>query len=110
MEKHLDKSEFVLWIKGLKSKIHDARRKVAFSVNSQVLELYWDIGKDICDKQEKSNWGSNLIEAIEIELRLEFPEMKGFSRRNLYAIRQWHKFYSSKYQFVPQCVTNSMGT
>lgn len=37
-------------------------------------------------------------------MKHEFPEIKGFSRRNIYAIRQWYKFYSTKYQFVPQSV------
>lgn len=96
--------EFINWINELKSRIHEAKRKVAFSVNSQILELYWEIGKEISNKQELANWGSNLIEQIAIELKLEFPDMKGFSRRNLYAINQWYQFYSAKYQFVPQPV------
>jgi predicted nuclease of restriction endonuclease-like (RecB) superfamily len=97
-------SEFKDWIEELKSKIHNARRKAAYSVNSQLLELYWEIGKDISAKQEKSKWGSNFIEKIALELKHEFPEINGFSRRNIYAIIQWYKFYSAKYQFVPQSV------
>jgi predicted nuclease of restriction endonuclease-like (RecB) superfamily len=104
MQNELNKSEFLLWVNELKSKIHEAKRKVAFSITSQLLELYWEIGKDICVKQQTSNWGNSLIEQIASELKLEFPEMKGFSRRNLYAIKQWYSFYSLKYQFVPQYV------
>lgn len=37
-------------------------------------------------------------------MKHEFPEIKGFSRRNLYAMRQWYEFYSQKYEFVPQSV------
>ncbi len=66
--------------------------------------MYWDLGKDIAEKQNKFNWGSKFIEQIAIELKHEFPEVKGFSRRNIYAIRQWYIFYSAKYQFVPQFV------
>jgi len=66
--------------------------------------MYWEIGKDISEKQLKSAWGSNFIEQIAIELKHEFPNIKGFSRRNLYAIKQWYTFYSAKYQFVPQSV------
>lgn len=62
---------------------------------------YW---KDISEKQEKSAWGSRFIEQVAIDLKNEFPEMKGFSRRNLYAIRQWYKLYSSNYAIVPQVV------
>ncbi|GHV66043.1 hypothetical protein FACS1894199_08530 [Bacteroidia bacterium] len=101
MNPELTKSEFVEWIAELKSKIHTARNKLAFSINSQVLELYWEIGKDIAEKQQNSDWGSGFIEQTATELKHEFPEMKGFSRRNLYAILQWYKFYAVKYEFVP---------
>ena len=54
------------------------------------------------EKQKKLKWGSKFIEQIALELKHEFPEIKGFSRRNIYAILQWYKFYSTKYQFVQQ--------
>lgn len=104
MDDKISFSEYNDWIKSLKSKIHAAKRKIALSINSQLLELYWEIGKDILEKQENSNWGSKLIERTSIELKHEFPEIKGFSRRNLYAIRQWYKFYSEKFSIVPQSV------
>jgi predicted nuclease of restriction endonuclease-like (RecB) superfamily len=104
MNKKQEISEYRDWIKALKSKIYDTKRKVALSINSQLLELYWEIGKDIVERQENSDWGSKLIEQTATELKHEFPEIKGFSRRNLYAIRQWYKFYSKEYSFVPQSV------
>jgi predicted nuclease of restriction endonuclease-like (RecB) superfamily len=97
-------SDFFDWIAVLKAKIQSARNKLAFSINSQVIELYWEIGREIAEKQQKSGWGSNFIEKIAEELKHDFPEIKGFSRRNLYAILQWYKFYSEKYQFVPHGV------
>nr|MDA3878865.1 DUF1016 N-terminal domain-containing protein [Prolixibacteraceae bacterium] len=96
--------EYRNWIVELKTKIHSAQNKVAYTINSQLLELYWQIGKDILEKQQATKWGSNFIEQIAIELKHEFPDIKGFSRRNLYAIRQWYSFYSTKYKFVPQHV------
>jgi len=104
MNNDLNISEYGDWIKSLKTKIHVARRKVAFSINSQLIELYWEIGKDIVERQENSNWGSSFIERTATELKHEFPDIKGFSRRNLYAVRQWYTFYSQKYQFVPHTV------
>jgi len=104
MNQGLNIPDFGNWIGELKSRIYEARRKIAFAINSQLLELYWEIGKSIAEKQEKANWGSNFIEQVAIELKHEFPDIKGFSRRNLYAISQWYKFYSAKYQFVPQTV------
>lgn len=96
--------DFCNWINQLKSRIHAAKTKAALALNSQLIELYWEIGKDISEKQKNKNWGSKFIEQTAIELRNEFPEMKGFSRRNLYAIRQLYLFYSEKYEFVPHLV------
>jgi len=97
-------SDFLEWIVVLKAKIRSARNKLAFSINSQVLELYWEIGLDIAEKQQNSGWGSGFVEQIAAELRHEFPDITGFSRRNVYVILQWYKFYSAKYQFVPRHV------
>ena len=96
--------EFASWINSLKKKVQSARQKIAFSINSQLLELYWEIGKDVDSKLKSSNWGTNIIDKISSELTSEFPDIKGFSRRNIYAIRQWYLFYSQKYEFVPQDV------
>lgn len=104
MEKNLKTSEFSAWIRDIKEKIHAAQRKVAMSLNSQLIELYWEIGHSIVEKQEKADWGSAFIDQAALELKHEFPDMKGFSRRNLYAMGQWYRFYSSHHQSVPQCV------
>ncbi len=96
--------DFYNWISDLKSKIHAAQTKVALTINSQLLELYWEIVKDISERQENTDWGSKFIEQTAIELKNEFPEIRGFSRRNLYAIRQWYRFYYEKYIFVPRFV------
>jgi hypothetical protein len=97
-------SEFAIWINSLKEKVHSARQKIAFSINSQLLELYWEIGKEVNEKITNAHWGTNVIEKIATELSSEFPDIKGFSRRNIYAIRQWYLFYAQKYEFVPQAV------
>lgn len=97
-------SDYKIWIDSLKSKIKSARIKVALSVNSQLIELYWEIGKDISEKTKNAGWGSGVIEQISTDLKHEFPEMKGFSRRNLYAIKQWYEFYYQEFEFVPQPV------
>jgi len=94
--------EFHVWLNNLKRTIISARQKLAATLNSQVLELYWEIGKEIAAKH--NTWGSNIVESVAKELNAEFPDMKGFSRRNLYAIRQWFLFYNSKYEFVPRTV------
>lgn len=104
MKESIDTSTFSGWVQQIKGKIRTARNQVALSINTQLLELYWELGKEISIKQKQASWGSNFIENLSKELKSEFPEMTGFSRRNLYAIKQWYEFYSEEFPFVPQAV------
>ena len=81
----LDKA-YQKWFDNIKRKINSAQLKVAVSVNSQLMELYWDLAKDIVNKQAEANWGDAVLEQLAIDLKLSFPNINGFSRRNLYAI------------------------
>jgi hypothetical protein len=56
--------------------------------------LYWDLGRQIVEKQEKSKWGSKLVEQLCKDLKEEFPDMKGFSKVNLFYMRRFYLFYS----------------
>ena len=105
MENELIISEdYKNWLSGIKSTIRKAQIKASMSANSALIELYWKLGRKIVEKQEHSSWGSSLIERLAKDLRFEFPEITGFSRRNLYAIRQWYLFYSKEFKKVPQVV------
>lgn len=99
----LDKS-YATWLRTIKQKIKLAQLKAAVSINIQLMGLYWELGRDIVQKQNEANWGDAILEQLAIDLKLSFPDMNGFSRRNLYAIRQWYLFYSADNQFVPQAV------
>jgi len=61
-----DGSEYGDWIRSIKDKIRSAKSKAALSVNQQLIELYWELGKDITSKMEDSDWGSKVIEQISI--------------------------------------------
>lgn len=97
-------SSYKIWLEKLKQKISISQLKAAVSLNTQLMELYWDLAKEIITKQHESSWGDAILEQLSIDLRLSFPNIKGFSRRNLYAIRQWYLFYSASSEFVPQPV------
>jgi predicted nuclease of restriction endonuclease-like (RecB) superfamily len=92
------------WLESIKHKIKAAQIKAAVSVSSQMLEMYWQLAEEIVNKQKTANWGEAVLEQLSIDLKLSFPTIKGFSRRNLYAIRQWYLFYSAKHELVPQAV------
>lgn len=105
MEKEeINISEYYEWISHIKSKIHSAKNKIALSANSELLGMYWEIGKEIIEKQKKANWGSKIIERMAVDLKHEFPEIKGFSKRNIYAMRQWYLLYSHQFEILPQVV------
>jgi predicted nuclease of restriction endonuclease-like (RecB) superfamily len=67
----------------LKDRVRAARTKALRTVNTQLIELYWSIGNDVRTQQESQSWGSGVIKRLAEDLRAEFPEMKGFSPRNL---------------------------
>lgn len=87
-----------------KIRIQQAQIKAALSVNRELLNLYWDLGKRIVEKQKETAWGDYFIKQLSVDLQNEFPNMKGFSIRNLALMRQWFVYWSSKSEFVQQLV------
>jgi len=87
-------TEYKVWIKDLKQKVRQAQLKAAVSVNTALLEFYWNLGADIVEKQKVASWGSGFLKQLSMDLIAEFPDMKGFSEANLHYIRRWFLFYN----------------
>ncbi len=87
-------SEFKQWLVDLKGRIRQSQLRAFVKVNSELLHLYWDLGHDIVIRQMDSDWGSGFFTKLSKELKSEFPDMKGFSERNLYNIKQFYLFYN----------------
>ena len=102
LEKH--NREYLKWLDNLKSRIRTTQIKAALSANAELIKLYWDIGKDIFEKQEIKGWGNSIVENLSKDLRAEFPDMKGFSRRNLFYMKKFYDFYKSGFEKVQQLV------
>mgnify|MGYP000340469951 CR=1 FL=1 len=100
----LASKEYAVWLSALKDKIHSAQIKAAVKVNEELLSLYWELGKELTQKLEKASWGENLIGQLAKDLSVSFPEMKGFSRANLYSIRKWYLSYRDADKKVQQLV------
>ena len=75
------------FLRELKERVRKARVRAALAVNSELVLLYWSIGRDILERQERLGWGANVIDLLAADLRREFPEAKGFSSRNLKYMR-----------------------
>lgn len=93
------------WVNHLKQDIRSAQIKAAVRVNSELLHLYWQLGAEIIERQKEMTWGSGFLEELSRELMAEFPDMKGFSYRNIRSIKQWHLFYNEPYTIWQQVVS-----
>ena len=91
----LQNAEYKNWLKDLKQKVLQTQLKAAIQVNSTLLQFYWELGEAIVQRQAQSNWGDGFLKQLSRDLMAEFPEIKGFSERNLKYIRQWVLFYAN---------------
>lgn len=87
--------DYANFIKALKHRVAAARLSVARAVNHELIELYWDIGKAIVEKQQALGWGQSVVEQIARDLRASFPGTQGFSARNVWDMRRLYEEYSS---------------
>ena len=75
------------WLVELKIKVHHAQQRATLAVNHELIALYWQIGHAILARQADQGWGAKVIERLAHDLRTTFPDMKGFSPRNLKYMR-----------------------
>lgn len=87
-------TEYKEWIAGLKLRIRQSQIKAAVKVNTELLHLYWELGKDIVEKQAESQWGSGFFNELSQDLKEAFPDMQGFSVTNLKYIKRFYLFYN----------------
>ncbi|WP_312306230.1 YhcG family protein [Pulveribacter sp.] len=89
------------WLAELKTRIHTAQQRATLAVNRELVLLYWQIGRDILQRQEREGWGAKVIERLAHDLRVAFPEMKGFSPRNMKYMRAFAQAWPEA-EFVQQ--------
>jgi predicted nuclease of restriction endonuclease-like (RecB) superfamily len=87
--------EYKAWLSEIKLKVRNAQIQATLKVQTELLTFYWEFGADIVAKQTQAQWGDGVIDQLSRDLMAEFPDMKGFSRRNLMYIKKWHLFYRS---------------
>lgn len=92
----LEKSneQYISWILDLKQKIQQSQIKAAIQVNSALIEMYWDLGKEISERNFENSYGSGFFSQLSKDLRSEFPEIKGFSESNLKYCKRFYLFYN----------------
>ena len=101
----IEAKEYNEWLANVKTGIRHCQIKAAISVNKDLLQMYWQLGHDIAIKQSEAKWGDGLIARLSRDLTAEFPEMKGWSERNLRSIRNWYSTYSQYFEIRKQVVS-----
>jgi predicted nuclease of restriction endonuclease-like (RecB) superfamily len=93
--------DYAAWLAELKTRIHSAQQRAVLAVNRELVQLYWQIGHDILQRQSREGWGRKVIERLARDLREAFPEIKGFSARNLRYMRAFAEAWPQA-EFVQQ--------
>jgi predicted nuclease of restriction endonuclease-like (RecB) superfamily len=102
--------EYRQFIEDLKARVISARILAARAVNRDLILLYWDIGRGIVEKQQVLGWGESVVEMVSADLQRAFPQMTGFSPRNVWAMRRLYATYTAP-DFLAQAVReNDHGT
>ncbi len=103
MTENIKSTNYVQFLNDLKNKVATSRYKAALSVNKELILLYHYIGSEILNSQKQHGWGAKIIDQLSRDLRSAFPEMKGFSTRNLKYMRKFAEEYT-EHEFVQQLV------
>jgi hypothetical protein len=96
-------ADYGSWLTDLKQRIQSAQQRASLSVNRELVLLYWQIGRDILERQKVQGWGAKVIDQLAHDLTAAFPDMKGFSRRNLLYMRSFAEQWPDV-EFVQQAV------
>lgn len=99
MSKHAARlpTDFPNLLKEIKDRIQQAQTRAVLAVNSELVRLYWDIGRIIHARQQRQGWGARVIPRLASELRNDLPELKGFSERNMKLMVQFAREYPNAF-------------
>ena len=85
----------------IKERIRSAQYAALRAVNRELIELYWDIGRLITERQSGETWGRSVVENLAKDLQSEFPGITGFSAANLWRIKNFYDGYTGNEKLAP---------
>jgi len=94
--------KYLKWLRSIKERIRSSQLRAALKVNQELLSLYWFIGEALATKQ--TEWGDKFIDNLARDLKIEFPDITGFSKSNLKYMRRWFTYYSNNIEIGQQAV------
>lgn len=85
----------------VKERVRSAQYAALKAVNTELVGLYWGIGRMIAERQEQAGWGKSVVESLSKDLKMEFPGVAGFSTQNLWYMRQFFLEYNGHERLQP---------
>ncbi len=89
----------------IKSRVRKAQNRLATVANTELLALYWDIGRLLVDRQKMEGWGAGVLRRLATDLKNELSEQQGYSERNLKLMTQFYREYPGLFAIGQQAVT-----
>jgi predicted nuclease of restriction endonuclease-like (RecB) superfamily len=99
---HLNK-DYMDFFSTIKDRLKTAQIRAALAANSELIKFYWELGANLIEKQKTQKWGTHFLEQFSHDMRQAFPEMQGFSKRNLEYMRRFAQLYP-RIEFTKQPV------
>ncbi|MCQ2251415.1 MAG: PDDEXK nuclease domain-containing protein [Bacteroidales bacterium] len=96
--------EYVQWINDLKIRYRNSQIKASVKVNSEQIEYYWNLGKDIFELKLDNKYGSRFYKNLSNDLSVELSGADGFSERNLRYMKEFYSLYYQQVEILPQLV------
>ena len=94
--------DYIQWIKELSSRYRRSQIKAAVKVNQEMLQFYWELGKDIVEKKAESRWGSGFMKNLSRDLKEVNPDATCFSETNLLYMKNFYLLYQPYLEITPQ--------
>jgi len=85
--------DYVAFLESLKHRVQQAQTRAVLSVNRELIQLYWDIGRSIVERQEREGWGKGVVDRLASDIQKAFPGIQGFSPRNVWRMRAFFLAY-----------------
>jgi predicted nuclease of restriction endonuclease-like (RecB) superfamily len=90
---NLTPKEYTKFLENIKTDILQTQLKTVFAITKELILLYWRVGKALSEKTQSEGWGAKVVEELARDIRDAFPDVMGFSRRNLYYMRTFAEIY-----------------
>ena len=91
----------------VKQRVRLAQQRAIYSANDEMLRMYWDVGHLLSDAQKQIGWGNGALKRLSVDMRNDYPEIKGFSVRNCQCMIQFYNEYNQELTLPKDTLPNT---